>query len=607
MPNTDQHGWPYPNEGDADYENTFDQFFEQIDDAVEIRAEDSKKGNYTPVTGAKFVATDTEKVYIGDGSTWNHLTTTGKTPSFDSVDTDQEFSTTYDLLKRSRQISVAQKIRDEAGVPDDETAGIEDGVTVGLTDATALSAQSRIAITSESEASTAADSGNGTEGNPYVIRDRQLDNSEATSNISGVNWDDSDASYYLKLVNCEISGYDYAQIRASSSARLTVENCLIYSGGTATFGADAASGDTRFVNTEFAGCGDDALRAANSGTNEFRNCRFTESQETWGASNGVQTLTAGTTVDIRHCEVTAPSLGPLLRMFESATVKLRNTLANSITNLLSADNGENFDGESEVRYCRTVDTDEQAIHVIGGANGNLEVSYSEFDDNAAGTRLVYFNKGGSTGNQPTDIRVHHCKLTKTTGSGSGDECLESRLGVNVSFDHCWVTEAPEDAFEHIQPDGCSIEYCVADNCDKQVADIYRGASGAGSPANSYVHHIYGESANSVGLVITDADSVYAHDIYVSCPNGSGINLEQRDGTAGATPDNCVIEGPLPLPDVVSGSPFTTTGSVGSNNYVAYADNAGFAVPLSAIDHAAMQSRINTVISATSDSAQDEIR
>jgi len=88
MGNTDQHNWPTPDEGDSNYEDTFSDFFEELDDDVEIRGLDSDKSNYSAVDGARFFATDTEKLYIGDGSSWNHVGSTGKNPSFDSLDTD---------------------------------------------------------------------------------------------------------------------------------------------------------------------------------------------------------------------------------------------------------------------------------------------------------------------------------------------------------------------------------------------------------------------------------------------------------------------------------------------------------------------------------------
>jgi len=84
---TSLHGWTVPTEGDENYEDTFDDFFVDLDTNGEIRDVESNLQNYSPKSGAKFVATDTENRYIGDGSTWNKVASSGKNPNFDSVNT----------------------------------------------------------------------------------------------------------------------------------------------------------------------------------------------------------------------------------------------------------------------------------------------------------------------------------------------------------------------------------------------------------------------------------------------------------------------------------------------------------------------------------------
>ena len=46
--------------------------------ALTIQDTDNNKTNYTPENGKRYFATDTEKLYIGDGSSWNHVGSTGK-------------------------------------------------------------------------------------------------------------------------------------------------------------------------------------------------------------------------------------------------------------------------------------------------------------------------------------------------------------------------------------------------------------------------------------------------------------------------------------------------------------------------------------------------
>ena len=70
---TDRHGWTVPTEGDDEYEITFDQFFTDLDSDVEIRDEEQFLDGYDAELGAKFFATDTGVVYIGDGNQWNEL------------------------------------------------------------------------------------------------------------------------------------------------------------------------------------------------------------------------------------------------------------------------------------------------------------------------------------------------------------------------------------------------------------------------------------------------------------------------------------------------------------------------------------------------------
>jgi len=74
MSNTTLHGWTVPDAGDTDWAVTMDGFFSAIDEDVLIRDADSNKSNYSPINNAVFLATDTGKIYTGDGNNWNELT-----------------------------------------------------------------------------------------------------------------------------------------------------------------------------------------------------------------------------------------------------------------------------------------------------------------------------------------------------------------------------------------------------------------------------------------------------------------------------------------------------------------------------------------------------
>jgi len=129
------------------------------------------------------------------------------------------------LEQRLHAVYEANTIRAEAGVPALEPTGLESGEIAGLSDAGTLTAEEDLFIQSESDASNAAASGSGTEGDPYVIRDRNMDNSEGSGN--GINWDDSGADYYIRLENCHIREYTNACLRVKTGTELTVRHCLV--------------------------------------------------------------------------------------------------------------------------------------------------------------------------------------------------------------------------------------------------------------------------------------------------------------------------------------------------------------------------------------------
>jgi len=69
--NTAKHDWTVPTAGDDDYEITFDELFTDFDTDIEVRDEEQFLSSYDPDLNAKFVATDTGNIYLGDGNSWN--------------------------------------------------------------------------------------------------------------------------------------------------------------------------------------------------------------------------------------------------------------------------------------------------------------------------------------------------------------------------------------------------------------------------------------------------------------------------------------------------------------------------------------------------------
>lgn len=86
---TDNHGLNTPEKGTADWHLPLNQNFEAIDTGLEIRDTDDRKGSYAPKAGAKFLATDTEQAYLGDGNEWVPVASSGRSASFDAVNNVQ--------------------------------------------------------------------------------------------------------------------------------------------------------------------------------------------------------------------------------------------------------------------------------------------------------------------------------------------------------------------------------------------------------------------------------------------------------------------------------------------------------------------------------------
>jgi hypothetical protein len=67
---TRNHSYNTPQEGTVDWHVPLNNNFETLDRDVEVRAPEADRGDYEPKDGAKFFATDTGAVYVGDGSSW---------------------------------------------------------------------------------------------------------------------------------------------------------------------------------------------------------------------------------------------------------------------------------------------------------------------------------------------------------------------------------------------------------------------------------------------------------------------------------------------------------------------------------------------------------
>lgn len=82
---TDNHDYMVPDPGSEDWHLPLNDNFRTFDTDIEIRDTASNRSNYDPKVGAKFLATDTEEIFVGDGSNWNKLDTSGRSPRFEGL------------------------------------------------------------------------------------------------------------------------------------------------------------------------------------------------------------------------------------------------------------------------------------------------------------------------------------------------------------------------------------------------------------------------------------------------------------------------------------------------------------------------------------------
>jgi type VI secretion system Hcp family effector len=76
MTETPNHGYNTPEKGTQNWHEPLNENFEQHDTDIEIRDQVGALNEYEPKNNAKFLATDTGNVFIGDGEQWNLLDTT---------------------------------------------------------------------------------------------------------------------------------------------------------------------------------------------------------------------------------------------------------------------------------------------------------------------------------------------------------------------------------------------------------------------------------------------------------------------------------------------------------------------------------------------------
>ena len=70
---TEYHDYNIPDEGEPNWHEPLNENFQMIDNDVEVRDSDANLDEYDAIEGAKYMATDNGRMYIGDGDEWNYV------------------------------------------------------------------------------------------------------------------------------------------------------------------------------------------------------------------------------------------------------------------------------------------------------------------------------------------------------------------------------------------------------------------------------------------------------------------------------------------------------------------------------------------------------
>ena len=503
---------------------------------------------------------------------------------------------------------IAQLIRDSAGIPAGTVVGVPTGEIVGLTNAGSLAAREDFKVWYGGGLAAEATSGTGTEIDPWIIENREFGHGQLRLDNTG----------WTKFRNCLFESGNNMEffIQANFIGNIIFENCEF--SDVLNLEADAyliridAANEYRFRNCLFGGGAVNQIIGTISNTMNngdtlavsFVNCRVDESKAVWTNNAdffeniGVSGKEVNIELEIRYCEFLSPSGGgkyivvPIRDDIYTRLI-IENNLVEGFGALLrnTADDSSAEVHDVSVRYNSVTDTKNECIRVARLKGG--EIAYNEFIHETVGAdnRLVFLTWDSTLqGAVCEDIDVHHNKFTKKTGPGSAsNECLESSAGVNIKFRWNWVTECPEDAFEHLFPQsGCTMEYLVADNCGVQVCDIWKtfdpinyvaiNADNDNSTlpaAGTHIHHIYGDCGDWP-VILSGANGVIVHDIYVdnsaSDPARGTVNIQLRDNV---DCENIFVAGPLPTAAERGISSAVINTAQGSNVAAQWVDENGY--------------------------------
>lgn len=168
MPQTPNHEYNVPNEGASDWHVPLNENFEALERDVEIRDTAANRSNYEPTSGARFLATDTGEVSLGDGSNWQPIATTGPEPTLEAITAASSVLDLVGGLTVSPDSNTAHGVRSETSTP--SGVGVEGIATSG---GTGIRADDRdgTGIALEASGDTAIEGELALDGNIATLRD----------------------------------------------------------------------------------------------------------------------------------------------------------------------------------------------------------------------------------------------------------------------------------------------------------------------------------------------------------------------------------------------------------------------------------------------------
>jgi len=526
------------------------------------------------------------------------------------------FALDYSYARYPYRIDLAQTIRDLAGVPMSETAGLENGESAGLTNSGALAARVAHQNWTVGQLELNASSGNGTREDPWIIKDSEFGFLDLQGDNPG----------WTQFENClfkDSSNFEF-QARQNFLGNLIFKNCEFTSTATNFWMmrfASAKGNVYRFENCHFKGkdataiigLWTDQMTDGEELTVEMRNCVVDETDVNYDTDSSVintffdsdENVSIGINIDIRHCEFTGNTGGENV-----IAIKGVDTFPSIIFNNNHVEGFDSVIRNLESSYAPLIsnfecvntyaeDCRKNIIFLANCKKGLLSNSEFRHTTTGQGYRTVVFRGYQSSelvadllGTGPENIDVVHCIVDKQVGSfQAGDENLESFNGKNIRFRWCWSPNSPEDPFEHARViKNCTIEYCVGDNTEGQIADFWmhfneskwknEDETDTLEQADIYCHHIYGD-CKDYPVQITSINGGAVHSIYadnsaapatskVGLPIASVLLRERISQSITFKLRNIYVSGPLPLAADRADKPVHMEG--GANLEARYFDN-----------------------------------